>query len=192
MRVHRESELQQVVCPQRRHFLEATQLRARDVPLYSLPMGSPAQISGVSAASRTEKAQMYLGWAPLTPAQIEEISPAAPFAMEYSSGLLKGARLRCDVIHGQLANLFRSEFLFALDTYAAVVCNPKARTAGCPCCSPWIGLSPFVLVDPLLILHFLWRICYSGPLIPKVEVENRLPPIARLGGLVQVIAIFGR
>jgi len=60
-----------VVCPQRHQFLEALQLRDTDLPVNSLPMGSPAQICGVSGASWTRKAQMYERRAPQRPAQID-------------------------------------------------------------------------------------------------------------------------
>jgi len=50
--------------------------------------------SWIFGASQTRKVRMYLRLLPLTPAQIDEISPAPPFAMECSSGVLRGPGLR--------------------------------------------------------------------------------------------------
>jgi len=91
--VHRDLYVWQVVCPPRHHTLEACPLRGRDSPTIWLPRGSPGQIRGVYVASQTQKAQTGERRAPPMQALMVESALALPFAMEYSSGVLKGPEL---------------------------------------------------------------------------------------------------
>jgi len=90
----RDLYVRQVVCPLRHHTLEASPLRACDLPTICLPRGSAGQIRGVYGASKTQKAQTGERRAPLTPALMVESALAPPSAMEYSSGVLRGPELR--------------------------------------------------------------------------------------------------